>query len=125
MNQYCINPQHVIDLNRGFVENEFNVLDRGKLEGALAAPLRSFDGKLLVPSALGQAAMLIERLANAHAFIDANKRTAWICGVTYLDMKGFIVTRAPDSDVVDLMVDVANNQLEWEGIAVWLAHRFS
>ncbi|MFH0411347.1 type II toxin-antitoxin system death-on-curing family toxin [Corynebacterium sp. L4756] len=125
MKQYCIEPELVIDLNRSFVGTEFNVLDRGKLEGALGVPLRIFGGELLVPSTLGQAAMLIERVANAHAFVDANKRTAWVCGVAYLEHHGFIIARVSDSEVVDLMVSIANNEAEVEEIASWLADRFS
>lgn len=125
MNEYCIDPEIVITLNRSFVEKEFNLLDRGKLEGALAAPLRTFGGELLVPSPLLQAAMLIERITNAHAFVDANKRTAWVCGVTYLELNGFIITRVKDTDVVDFMVEIANNAISIEEIARWLATRFA
>lgn len=82
MNEYCLDPEDVIELNRGFVQNPLNLLDRGKLESALAAPLRTFGGEFLVSSSLLQGAMLIERVANAQAFIDANKRTAWVCGIS-------------------------------------------
>ena len=88
-------------------------------------PLRIFGGELLVPSTLGQAAMLIERVANAHAFVDANKRTAWVCGVAYLEHHGFIIAQVSDSEVVDLMVSIANNETEVDESASWLADRFS
>lgn|SRR5699024_4209335 len=125
MSEYCLDPEDVIELNLEFLRNPFNVLDRVELEGALGAPLRTFGGELLVPSALLRGAMLIERVANAHAFIDANKRTAWVCGVSYLEEHGFIIARVPDNAVVDLMVDVANNAIVTDGIAVWLAARFA
>ena len=72
-----------------------------------------------------QATMLIERLTNAHAFVDANKRTAWVCCVTYLELNGFVITRIEDADVVDFMVSIANNAISFEGIARWLATRFA
>lgn len=125
MSEYCLEPEDVIKLNREFVASPFNLLDQGKLEGALAAPLRTFGGELLIPSTLLQGAMLIERVANAHAFIDANKRTAWVCGLAYLEDNGFIIERQPDTEVVDLMVDVANDAIDHNGIALWLAARFS
>ncbi|APT91779.1 hypothetical protein CPHO_01320 [Corynebacterium phocae] len=74
MNEYCLDVEEVIELNRRLVKNQYNVLDRTKLEGALATPLQTFDGKYLIDSPLGQTAVLIDHLANAHAFLDGNKR---------------------------------------------------
>lgn len=125
MNEFCIPPDSVIELNRTYVGDEFNVLDHGKLEGALAAPLRTFGGQLLVKSPLERTAMLIERVTNAHAFVDANKRTAWLCGVAYLELNGFVVSRSDDLEVADFMEDVANNEMNLNEIASWLASRFA
>lgn len=82
-------PEEVIGLNRGLIANDFNVLDRGKLEGALAAPVQTFGGQYLIPSVTGRAAELLVALVKAHAFADGNKRNAWVCAVSYLNLEGF------------------------------------
>ncbi|HAT1504287.1 Fic family protein [Corynebacterium striatum] len=115
----------MISLNRSLIESQFNVLDRTKLESALAAPLRTWGGEYLEESPLKRAAMLIEHLTNAHAFIDGNKRTAWICGVVYLEECGFLLQHIEDEEVSDFMVEVALNRMSIEEIGLWLAGRLS
>lgn len=121
MNQYCLELEDVINLNRSLIDQYFNVIDQPKLEGALAAPLRTWDGEYLYPSPLKRAAILLERIANAHAFLDGNKRTAWVCGVVYLEQCGFILEYMEDDEVVEFMVDVTENRMSTEAIALWLA----
>lgn len=98
----------------------FNVLDLPKLEGALAAPLRTWASQYLYQSPVERAAILIERLTNAHAFLDGNKRTAWICGTAYLEQCGFALENVTDEEIVKFMVEVAENTLGTNAIADWL-----
>jgi len=60
------------------------LLDRGKLEAAVAAPLRGFGGIEFYPTLEEKAARLIFEVCQAHAFLDGNKRLAWLCGVLLL-----------------------------------------
>lgn len=78
MGRFCLDPDIVVALNSTLIKNQFNLLDRGKLEGALAAPLLTFEGRLLHPSSVERAAVLLLELVKAHAFADGNKRTAWV-----------------------------------------------
>lgn len=50
MNHYCLPPEEVIEVNRQLIANDFNVLDRGKLEGALAAPVQTFGRRVVLPT---------------------------------------------------------------------------
>ncbi|WP_168156173.1 type II toxin-antitoxin system death-on-curing family toxin [Corynebacterium sp. NML98-0116] len=110
----------VIDLNRSLIRQHFNVIDQSKLEGALAAPLRTWAGQYLYQSPVERAAILLEQLTNAHAFLDGNKRTAWICGAVYLEQCGFVLEDVADEEIVEFMIEVAENTLGTEAIADWL-----
>ena len=120
MNQYCLDVTAVIDLNRSLIRQHFNVIDQSKLEGALAAPLRTWAGQYLHQSPVERAAILLERLTNAHAFLDGNKRTAWICGAVHLEQCGFVLEDVADEEIVEFMIEVAENTLGTEAIADWL-----
>lgn len=121
MNHYCLPPEEVIELNRQLIANDFNVLDRGKLEGALAAPIQTFGRQYLISSVFGRAAELLMMLINAHAFSDGNKRTAWVCAVTYLNLEGFNLVDIDAEVVADFVEDVALDLRDRDSIAVWFA----
>lgn len=55
-----------------------------RLEGALGAPQRSFDGDYLCPSLPEQAAVLFYELIKQHPFLNGNKRIACVSLMTFL-----------------------------------------
>lgn len=70
------------------------------LEGALArAQQAAYFGQAIL---VEQAAYVVEGIALAHAFLDGNKRTAWIAGRVFLHLNGvrfhLLPTDAPDAD---------------------------
>lgn len=75
---FCLPPEAVIETNRSFEKDRHVLLDRGKLEAALARPAAEYGGVAAFPTMHGRAAALLHGLATAHAFGNANKRTAWI-----------------------------------------------
>lgn len=125
MNRYCLPPEEVIALNRRLIANDFNVLDRGKLEGALAAPIQTFGREYLIPSVFGRTAELLMMLVNAHAFSDGNKRTAWVCAVTYLSLEGFNLSDIDAEEVADFVEDVALDLHDRDSAAVWFADQLA
>jgi len=59
-------------------------------------------------------------IAKAHAFVDGNKRTAFVTAATFLRLNGFAVR--PDSlDGVRAMEDLASGIMSEEVFAAWLA----
>lgn len=64
-----------------------------------------------------QTAVLIEGIAMAHSFIDGNKRTALLAGVTFLDINGYELRDARNvigKRIEDLVVTRDTNQFrEW------------
>lgn len=126
-NDFCLSPDDVIHINRDLIGNPFNLLDRGRLESALASPLQTFGGEFLIPSVLGRAGNLLHGVVNAHAFYDGNKRTGWLCAVTYLESEGFVLGEIPDFEIVDLVEGVANIEIKftYQDVARWFASRLA
>lgn len=58
-------------------------------------------------------------IAQGHVFNDANKRTAFLSMITFLDQNGFDLI-APPSEVVDVMVDVAEDRMAMAELSRWL-----
>lgn len=99
------------------------LLDRGKLESAVGQPSQTWAGAYLYPTLIEQAAVLLFGICNAHAFEDANKRTAWLACATFLDMNGVELLEVDEDEVVDLMVCVADRGWETPDIVTWLLDR--
>lgn len=93
------------------------IRDRGLLDSGLARPLNRFaHGETDLHTLAANYAFGI---AKAHAFVDGNKRTAFVTAVTFLGLNkvGF---SAPAIEVVRSMEDLASDGLSEDGFAVWL-----
>lgn len=64
------------------------LVDRGRLEGAVAAPSSGFGETEFFPSLAEKAARLAYGIAEAQAYTDGNKRLAWLCTVVFLEENG-------------------------------------
>lgn len=87
------------------------------LEAACARPLNqaSYDD----PDAYALAAAYAFGITKAHAFVDGNKRTAFVAAFTFLRLNGIAVR--PDAIVgVRMMEDLASDQVSEESFASWL-----
>lgn len=67
------------------------------------------------------AAVLGSRVAKAHAFLNANKRTAFHAVAAFLLLNGQELT-APEDDVVSTMVALVKNEISENEFADWLAY---
>jgi death on curing protein len=91
--------------------------DRGLLESALARPQNKFGcgsndlAELAAAYAFG--------LARNHAFVDGNKRIAFLAMVTFLGLNdvGFVV---PEADAVVIMLGVASGEIGEESLTRWI-----
>jgi death-on-curing protein len=93
----------VITMNQELLEQAgqgYHLLNEGALEGAVMRPqmVAHYGQADLVE----QAATLIAGIALAHAFLDGNKRTAYVAGLTFLRLNGFRV----DEDPVEIALQV-------------------
>jgi death-on-curing protein len=94
--------------------------DPAALEGALARPrqLAAYG----TPDAADVAAAYAFGIAKAHAFVDGNKRTAWVVSRLFLADNG----RRLDferAEAVEAMVGLAAGALSESGFATWLRTR--
>ncbi len=61
-------------------------------------------------------------LASAHAFNDGNKRTAFLATYTFLGLAG-PAPDAPETEVVEIMLDLAAGKTSEEAFAQWIRDR--
>ena len=91
--------------------------DKGLFESALARPLKlAAYGE---PDVVDLAAAYACGLARNHAFIDGNKRTAFVALELSLDFNGNEL-QADDVDSVLTMLDVAASNIDERGLAEWI-----
>jgi len=63
----------------------------------------------------GIASMYAVAIAQGHVFTDGNKRTGLTCALAYLEQQGIQIQRT--SALEELMVDIAEHQLDKDGFA--------
>jgi death on curing protein len=117
---FCLPVEAAVLINRSLPNTVHGVTNPDRLESALARPMHTFAGKLLFPTLIERAAVLLHGVATAHGFFDGNKRTAWLCTTTYLEREGSALQQIPDSHVADFVVDVVVGNIDEKGTALWL-----
>jgi death-on-curing protein len=97
---------------------QLGLRDAGLLESALARPQHVWTYE---PDA-DLAALAAEYgfgLARNHAFLDGNKRVAFVATNVFLIMNGLEI-EAPEPQVVDTMLRVAQGDLDCDAFAAWI-----
>lgn len=93
------------------------IRDRGLFESAMARPqnLAAYGD----PDVAALAAAYGFGIAKNHAFVDANKRTAFVALELFLALNGFLLT-ADDRQCVIVMLSVASGVFSEEELADWI-----
>lgn len=94
------------------------VREQGLLESALARPRQLFTYSDH-PTLTNLAAAYAFGIAKNHAFLDGNKRTAWVVCAVFLELNGPRVI-ATQADVVTSMLGVADGSVSEEVFGGWL-----
>jgi death-on-curing protein len=94
--------------------------DAGALESAVARPLNQYHYGNTELAAL--AAAYGFGLSRNHAFVDGNKRTAFLAIVTFLGLNDleFVV---PEPEAVVVMLALAAGEIDEAGLAQWIADK--
>lgn len=92
--------------------------DRNLLEAGCARPLNLMAYERPTPAQL--AASYAFGIAKAHAFVDGNKRTAFVTALTFLRLNGLGVRLDP-VEGVRMMEDLASGAVSETVFASWLA----
>jgi len=98
--------------------------DLGRLEAAIATQTQNVFGGELYLSITEKSAALIRGIIADHAFVDGNKRTGMLVGITLLTLNGHKF-RAQVGEVEDFAVEVATSHPDASKIARWLQDRAS
>jgi death on curing protein len=97
------------------------IRDQGLLESALARPVNvwGYDAGVDLASL---AAEYGYGLAKNHAFLDGNKRIAFVAANVFLLLNGFEID-AEEPETVHIMLGVADGSLARDEFAVWILSR--
>ncbi len=93
--------------------------DLGRLEAAIATQTQNVFGEELYPTIIDKAAAMIRGIIADHPFVDGNKRTAMLAGLTLLKVN-HVQFRAESGEIEDFAVKVATHKLDIPAIVSWL-----
>jgi death on curing protein len=94
------------------------VRDMGLLESALARPQNLFAYSEETPSLSRLAAAYAKGIVANHAFVDGNKRTAFVTSLTFLLLNGTTVTASKEDRVVTFW-KLAEGSFSEDQLAEW------
>ena len=94
--------------------------DAGALESALARPLNRYHYDNTELASLAAANGF--GLSRNHAFVDGNKRTAFLAIVTFLGLNG-VDFDVPEPEAVVMMLALAAGEVDEDGLALWIADK--
>lgn len=93
--------------------------DLGRLESAIATQSQNVFGEELYPEVFDKAAAMIRTIIADHPFVDGNKRTAMLSGLTLLELNGSQPTFSL-GEIENFAVEVATNHIDVPQISIWL-----
>jgi death-on-curing protein len=96
--------------------------DQGLLESALGRPLNKYAYGSQDLATLAAAHGF--GLARNHAFVDGNKRTAFLAVVAFLGLNE-IDFAVPEAEVVVIMLAVAAGEVDEDGLVRWISDKIS
>lgn len=93
--------------------------DLGRLEAAIATQTQNVFGQELYPRVLDKASAIMRAIVADHPFVDGNKRTAMLAGLTLIEVNGLIFS-AKLGEIEDFAVRIAVEHLDIPEIVHWL-----
>jgi death-on-curing protein len=100
--------------------------DVGLVASAVARPQTSVFGEDAYPDLHTKAAALLHSLARNDAFVDGNKRVAWLSVGAFYRINGMLLD-APDDPAYDLVIAAASGEVDVPHIAgtlvAWVRRR--
>jgi death-on-curing protein len=100
------------------------IRDKAALESAMVYPqnLQAYSDNGITLAEL--VAGYLFAIAKNHAFIDGNKRTAWIAAIQFLEINKGVLT-FDDDDAIEFVENVAGGNMNFEDITKWFEERLS
>ncbi len=117
--------EYLVELNARFT-GDGAVRDAGALAPAIGRPQATVLGEDAYPAIWEKASALLQSLACNHAFMDGNKRTAWMATGAFLEVNGYPLDSGfSQQDADDLVLTVATGQLRDVGAIASVLVKFS
>jgi death-on-curing protein len=91
-----------------------------RIESAVAAQNQEVFGTQLYPTVFEKAAAMVRGIVADHPFVDGNKRTGIMVGLTLLNLNGKDTSSIDDKELEDFAVKIATDHLSVADIAKWL-----
>ena len=92
------------------------VRDIGLLDSAVERPRSSAFGEDAYPTLDLKSAALLHSMTKNHAFVDGNKRLAWLSTVVFCDLNGS-ASHLTDDEAFRLVWDIASSDMDVASIA--------
>ncbi len=93
--------------------------DAGLLESAVLMPQQQFSGDYLHKGLAAMAAAYLFHIAQNHAFIDGNKRTAALAALVFLEINGVDALPEP-ADLEEATLAVAASEMSKDALTDWM-----
>lgn len=93
--------------------------DLGRLESAIATQTQHVFNNDLYPHVIDKAAAMIRSIIADHPFVDGNKRTAMLAGLTVLELNS-VTLHIDAGEIEDFAVKIATEQLDVPYISNWM-----
>lgn len=94
------------------------IRDMGRLESALASQSQEVFGEELYKNIFEKSAAITRAIIADHPFVDGNKRTGMLCGITFIEINGY-KTDIPEGMLEDFAVQIAVEKCDVAEIANW------
>lgn len=117
INQVIKIQEKLIDIYGGIK----GIRDSNLLESALNRPFTRFGGKDLYKSPIEKASVLLESLIKNHAFLDGNKRTAYVVYRSYL-LSNNLDIKASQEEKYNFVICIAEGKIKLTQIIEWTKH---
>jgi death-on-curing protein len=98
--------------------------DLGRLESAVATQSQNVFGEELYPGMADKAAAIIRGIIADHPFVDGNKRTAMLAGLTLLELNN-LDFQASRGEIENYAIEIATEHLDVKAISNWLHARLT
>lgn len=97
-----------------------HILNPSALDNALDVPKTSLFGYEVHPDLFVKAAVFTRELVRGHAFEAANKRTGYVCAITFLEQNGYVL-ESSDDEADWFTSQIAMDKLSLAEITDWLS----
>ncbi|HPJ17915.1 MAG: Fic family protein [Phycicoccus sp.] len=114
--------EQVILLHRDFI-HAGSLLHRDKLEAAVEAPFAGIVDREFYPTVTQKAVKLVDGISRAQAFQDGNKRLAWLCMTSFVELNGMVVCEPSEQAAAAWVINLDGSEDGLRQGVIWLNDR--